>query len=194
MQVLPVSWNSLGSHRKSLILKGKKKFKDYHKVIGKGLALGMPPTELGRSPNMCSTASWSSVVRRKPEVCLTDATYPRMPAITDPQGNCPNDRPSCIIVIPIFWQATFWNKVVASRIQSVLPPLVIGHIPPGGVCVGQLAATMRYSVTLSGWQYVYNMCFLLTRSFPYISARNLIAALNESSYSKPNIRVAFSKL
>lgn len=63
----------------------------------------MPPTEFEKSLNVHSIASQSSFVRRKLEVCVTDAARPRRPARTDRQEDCPNDGPSRIIhVAPLF--------------------------------------------------------------------------------------------
>jgi hypothetical protein len=68
----------------------------------------MPPTELGTIPNVRSTASQSCIMRRKLKIYITDAPYPRMPAIIDHQRSCVNDRhPPCIInTSSLLWQET----------------------------------------------------------------------------------------
>lgn len=118
-------------------------------------------------------------MRRELKVCITDAAPSRMPALIDHQGNYLNDRPDCIInVVPLLWQETLRKHGnFFSRIEILTITLVIFQIIPGKCLRSATGNANGVSAVLCGRSNVYTMCFLLTKSFCYILARNLIVAV-----------------
>lgn len=102
-------------------------------------------------------------------------------------------HPVLLMFFPFSGKQLFENKAISSRIQILVITFVIWHITPEESL--HRAADNENEAFYHVWlikcvQHVFSA----GQSFPCTSDRNLIAAVNESLYSKPNVSVAFNKM